>query len=117
MTKEIDAMLGARHAQIMGDRRIPTPAAAVDAAHHYPEPSLGQSASSDPADGNGTGTTVVSFGKLRGLTFAEVELNHPDYVKWVLSVPEPSGKLQELAKYLNRDADEQLHASGNAPLR
>ena len=111
-------MLGARHAQIMGESRNPTSAAAaVDGAHHNPQPSLGQSASSDPAVGNGTGTTVVSFGKLRGLTFGEVELNHPDYVKWVLSVPEPSGKLQELAKYLNRDAEKQLHASGNAPLR
>eukprot|EP00747_Dinoflagellata_sp_TGD_P184133 gnl/TRDRNA2_/TRDRNA2_39498_c0_seq1.p1 gnl/TRDRNA2_/TRDRNA2_39498_c0~~gnl/TRDRNA2_/TRDRNA2_39498_c0_seq1.p1 ORF type:complete len:349 (+),score=47.41 gnl/TRDRNA2_/TRDRNA2_39498_c0_seq1:65-1111(+) len=57
------------------------------------------SAMSAVADGEG----VLTFGKHKGRTFADVVANEPDYVSWVLKQPEPSSSLKDFVSYLEAE--------------
>eukprot|EP00747_Dinoflagellata_sp_TGD_P021778 gnl/TRDRNA2_/TRDRNA2_128694_c1_seq1.p1 gnl/TRDRNA2_/TRDRNA2_128694_c1~~gnl/TRDRNA2_/TRDRNA2_128694_c1_seq1.p1 ORF type:complete len:199 (+),score=20.35 gnl/TRDRNA2_/TRDRNA2_128694_c1_seq1:32-628(+) len=46
------------------------------------------------------GGTVLTFGRHRGRTFADVKANETGYVSWALSQPAPSAHLQAFVEYL-----------------
>lgn len=46
------------------------------------------------------GAALMTFGKHRGRTFAEVCDHEPDYCAWAMAQPQPSGALAAFVKYL-----------------
>eukprot|EP00746_Dinoflagellata_sp_MGD_P136097 gnl/MRDRNA2_/MRDRNA2_70080_c0_seq1.p1 gnl/MRDRNA2_/MRDRNA2_70080_c0~~gnl/MRDRNA2_/MRDRNA2_70080_c0_seq1.p1 ORF type:complete len:761 (-),score=134.83 gnl/MRDRNA2_/MRDRNA2_70080_c0_seq1:12-2144(-) len=57
---------------------------------------------SNPQDvpGNAGPGTVMTFGKHKGRTFADLKDHEPEYVSWALGQAEPSGHLQAFVEYL-----------------
>lgn len=53
------------------------------------------------ADG-GIGATVITFGKCAGLTFEQVRASDPEYCRWVLSLPRPTGAIVAFCDYLQQ---------------
>lgn len=52
------------------------------------------------SDGSEAGAALMTFGKHRGRTFAEVCDHEPDYCAWAMAQPQPSGALAAFVKYL-----------------
>lgn len=61
-----------------------------------------------PQAGRGGGNTVLDFGRHEGRTYRDVARSDPGYVRWVLSVRRPQGRLMAFQRWLHANS-----ASGN----